>query len=161
MNIKTHKLVLIALFTAIMFILTAFVAIPIGSFGYINLSDCMIMIFATILDPFSLVFIAAVGTSLADLFLGFAYYALFTLIIKSLEALLIFKLLKKDYKKILAFSLGAVVMLVGYGLSDVVLSQDIFIFISSFLANLPQALICVFLATLLFGRFKKLEARFQ
>ncbi len=161
MNNKIHKLVKVALYTAIMFILTAFIAIPIGSFGYINLSDFLIMLLSGVLDPFSLILVAGIGTSLADLFMGFAYYAFFTFIIKALEAFLIFKLLKRHFKTYLAFGFGVLLMLVGYGLSDVILTLDPFIFFTSFMMNLPQGLCCVLLALILFKRFEKLEMRFN
>lgn len=157
---STRRLVRIALFVAIMFIVTAFIAIPIGSFGYINLSDFLIMILAPSFDLLSLVLISALGTSLSDLFLGFSSYALFTFTIKGLEAFLIYKLLKRHFKPWQAFSLGAFLMLIGYGISDIILTFNFKMFAASFMANFPQAFICVILALLLYKPFKKLEARY-
>ena len=49
MNVKT--IVLAGLAIAVVFVLTAFVVVPIGQFGYVNLGDSGIMLFASFLNP--------------------------------------------------------------------------------------------------------------
>ncbi len=61
---------------------------------------------------------AGVGSMLADILLGYPQYALATLIIKSLMALVCFIIMRKAHYKMLTNSLGmliaAIIMVVGY-----------------------------------------------
>lgn len=150
---STKRIVIDALFIAIIAIVTAIIALPIGTFGYINLSDAIIMALSVYLGPFDLFLVGSIGASLADIALGYTQYAIFTFAIKGIEALIIAYTFKS--KRPLAYVLGAVWMLVGYGLVDVLLGQDILLFGPSIIANLPQALISVIAASILYIPLKR------
>lgn len=155
------RLIYIALFEAIMIVLTCVVVIPIGSFGYINLSDLLIMLLSSVFGWGELIMIGGVGCALADLFLGYSSYAVFTLFIKSIEAVVIFffvKRLQKRYRFI-AYIIGSIFMLIGYGISDVILSASPAIFVASFVANCPQAFICTLTAVFINVPFERFVAR--
>ncbi len=83
-NKKIIKIVMSAMFAALVAGLTFFPAIPIPGGGYVHLGDAMIYIAASFLPmPFAMA-VAAIGGGLADLLSGFAAYAPFTVIVKAL-----------------------------------------------------------------------------
>ncbi len=156
---STRRIVIDALFIAIIAIVTALIAIPIGVYGYINLSDALIMCLSVYLGPFDLFIVGALGASIADLALGYSQYAIFTFLIKGIEALIISHICKK-YRPI-AFILGAGWMLVGYGLTDALLGSDITLLFASILANLPQAIISLIIAFIFYIPLKRVLERSQ
>lgn len=80
-------LVLAALFTALTTVATMVIQIPSPMSGYVNLGDCMVLLSAWVLGPFVGAAAAGVGSMLADIITGYAYYAPGTLIIKAGMAL--------------------------------------------------------------------------
>lgn len=87
---NTKKITYTAVFTALVFVLTTFVQIPmpLGG-GYINLGEAGIYICAGLCGPFAGAFAGGVGSALADLSTGYAFWALPTLIIKCCEGLIV------------------------------------------------------------------------
>jgi uncharacterized repeat protein (TIGR04002 family) len=86
---KTKSLVVSALFTALIFVFTAYVFhIPIGSGGgYIHFGDAFIYIAAVVLPFPNALFAGAIGGGLADFMSGASVWMPFTVIIKPLMAL--------------------------------------------------------------------------
>lgn len=127
MKISTKKLVLTALFTALVTIATMFIRIPLP-LGYFNMGDAFILLAVFVLGPFLGTIAAGIGSTIADL-IGFITYAPGTLIIKSLMALtaaLIYNLIKNRTKKIVlaeisAGIIGAVIMAFGYFIYETLL----------------------------------------
>lgn len=119
-NKEIKKIVLCGFGIAVIFVLTAFVAIPIGQFGYVNLGDSGVMLFASILNPALAFLVGGVGSAAADMFLGFTQYAIFTFFIKGLEALLVAMLVKKlkGAMRSFGYMLALIVMVLGYYLAD-------------------------------------------
>jgi uncharacterized repeat protein (TIGR04002 family) len=77
-------LALAALFTALIFIATAYLPrIPIGSGGYIHLGDAVIYLAASLLPRRLAMAAGALGGALADVLSGFPLWAPFTLILKA------------------------------------------------------------------------------
>ncbi len=150
---SVRRIVIDALFIAIVAIVTALIAIPIGAYGYINLSDALIMCLSVYLVPFDLFVVGALGACIADLALGYAQYAIFTFLIKGIEALIISHIFKNH--RPIAFMSGAVWMLVGYGLTDTLLGGDISLFFASVIANLPQAIISFIIASVFYIPLKR------
>ena len=119
-TISTKKLVLTALFTAVITIATMFLRLPL-SFGYVNLGDAFILLAVFILGPIYGDISAGVGSAIADL-LGYITYAPGTLIIKTLMAIsihLVYALIKTATKKdilaeILSGIVGTLIMAFGY-----------------------------------------------
>lgn len=86
MNSKLHKMVLTALFTALVCVATIIIQIPSPMQGYVNLGDCIILLSAWLLGPLYGFFAGGVGSALADLLTGYSHYAPGTLVIKGLIA---------------------------------------------------------------------------
>ena len=87
---KLKEIVFGAFGIAAIFILTAFISLPVANLGYINIGDAMIMLFASVLESSPLAFlISGIASCLSDIYLGFPQYAIFTFIIKGLEGLLV------------------------------------------------------------------------
>ncbi len=85
---NTKKLILAAVFAALIFIATAFLPKMQIPGGYIHFGDVLIYISASILPlPYS-VMSAAVGASLADSLSGYIVWVPATLVVKSIIALL-------------------------------------------------------------------------
>ena len=90
----------IALFSALIFILTYFIKIPYPlNNGYFNLSDALIIFSSIYFGPIVSIPSAIISTSLADLFSGYASSIIFTIIAKSLESILAFIIFKLLYKR--------------------------------------------------------------
>lgn len=80
----THikRLVFAALLAALVCVATMVIQIPSPANGYVNLGDCFVLLSGWILGPWYGAAAAGIGSMLADLFLGYAYYAPGTLVIK-------------------------------------------------------------------------------
>ena len=80
-RISTFKIVITALFAALICVSTMIVQIPIpATGGYANLGDGIILICACLLHPVYAVIAAGLGSVLADLLAGYVAYAPATLI---------------------------------------------------------------------------------
>lgn len=122
-----HKIALCALFTALIFVATYFIAIPMPAIGYINLGDAFILIASLVLGPIGAI-CAGVGSALADLMLGYAIYAPATLVIKSSMAIaccFIYKGFSKFSNRFISIAISAIVaeliMILGYFLFEWIL----------------------------------------
>jgi len=123
----TFYVVLIALFSALVCVLTVFVQIPVG-FGYINFGDALIFIAASMLGPIGGAVVGALGSSLADIFTGFVVYAPFTFVIKGAEGFLcgilylyVFKKQRPILRRLYSMLIAGSVIIVGYFLTDWIL----------------------------------------
>lgn len=86
-NKKLLNMVYTAMFSAMIFVLTRFVQIPIAASGYVHFGDALIYIVACILGgPYAMI-AGALAAVLADITSGFAVYAPASLVIKALIAL--------------------------------------------------------------------------
>lgn len=77
-----RKLVLAAVFAALCTILTLIIQVPSPMHGYVNLGDCAVLLSAWVLGPGYGGAAAGIGSMLADLFSGYAYYAPGTFAVK-------------------------------------------------------------------------------
>ena len=121
MHSKTRNIVLSALMASMVCVATMLIKIPSPMKGYLNLGDCIVLICGWILGPAYGFIAAGLGSSLADLFSGYATYAPATFVIKgamALVAFVCFKLLHKRVGKLAAQIVGGVlaetVMVFGY-----------------------------------------------
>ncbi|MBO5374303.1 MAG: ECF transporter S component [Clostridia bacterium] len=124
-NQKIYKLSLTAMFTALVFVATYFIAIPMPAVGYVNLGDAFIILCTFIIGPVCGAVCGGIGAMLADLMLGYAIYAPATIIIKSLMAIacyFVYKLVSTLTKHPFGFILGGfvaeLVMVLGYFLFE-------------------------------------------
>lgn len=98
-TLTTKDIVLTGLGIAVVFVATMFIKIPNALDGYFNLGDGFVLIFASILNPFLAFLVGGLGSALADVAGGYAYYFIPTLLIKGLEAIVVSVLMKKYGKK--------------------------------------------------------------
>ena len=109
---KLTRLILAALFAALTCAATMLIHIPMpATNGYINLGDCVVLLSAFFLGPVYGMAAGGIGSMLADLLLGYAFYAPGTLVIKGLTALTAALILKALHGKTGAM---LVVMVLGY-----------------------------------------------
>ena len=86
---STYRIVLTALFAALICVATMLVQIPIpATGGYANLGDGVILMCAFLMNPLFAVIAAGLGSMLADLLAGYVSYAFGTLVIKAGVALI-------------------------------------------------------------------------
>ena len=123
----TFYVVLIALFSAHVCVLTIFVQIPWGK-GYINFGDTLIFLAASLLGPVGGMIAGAIGSSLADLFSGFATYAPFTFVVKGGEGFLcgilytyVFRKQRPMLRRLFSMLIAGAWMIIGYFLTDLML----------------------------------------
>ena len=119
---RWSRLVYTALFTALTTVATLVIQGPSPMSGYVNLGDAMVLLSAWILGPVYGTAAAGIGSMLADLLSGYAYYAPGTLVIKCLMAFVaaqVFLVLKdkvkgKHFAKVVSGLLAEIIMVVGY-----------------------------------------------
>lgn len=135
------KIVLSGLFAAVIFVLTAFVPIPLGH-GYANAGDVFVVLSGVVLGPWAGVAAAGIGSALADLYLGYSIYAPATLIIKGLMAVCAFFVYKavkyKRIKFVIAYGVCEIIMVLGYFLFETIFF-GIGVALADVIGNLLQA----------------------
>ena len=132
---------LCGIFTAIIFVFTAYLHIPSHN-GYIHVGDAAIFLAACLLPTPYALFAAAVGASLADLLSGFALWAPATAIIKGLTVLCF---ARRDRiinpRNLLALIPSALLCIGGYYLYESLLTQNFLVAIPGMLGSLMQILL--------------------
>lgn len=103
---KIFTLVYTALLTALVFLATSIIKVPVPfTNGYIHVGDSIIFIAALVLNWPYAAFAAGVGSALADYMGGYYYWVLPTLIIKAIMAIIVsFVIRHKNQKKMIVFS---------------------------------------------------------
>ena len=84
---NTRRVILTAMFGAMVCISTICIQIASPAGGYLNLGDALVLISGFLLGPVHGAAAAGIGSGLADILTGYAYYAPGTIIIKSFAAL--------------------------------------------------------------------------
>ena len=88
-HFSAFKIVITAMFAALVCVATMVVQIPIAATGgYANLGDGIVLVAAVLMHPLYAVLAAGLGSMLADLLAGYAVYAPATLLIKAGVALI-------------------------------------------------------------------------
>ncbi len=87
-NNRTKKIVFSALMAALTTAATMVIHIPSAFSGYIHLGDGMVLLSGMLLGPMAGAAAGGIGSMMADLLSGYAFYAPATLIIKALAAFL-------------------------------------------------------------------------
>ncbi len=84
------RLSITAIFTSLVFVATTIFSIYVPQTkGFFNIGETMVYTTALLFGPLVGAFAGGVGSSLADLFLGYPHYALATLVIKACEGALV------------------------------------------------------------------------
>ena len=121
------RLALAAVFSALVCVATLIFPIPIpATSGYFNFGETVIYIAALVFGPFVGAVAGGVGAAVADMLIGFSFFAPGTLVIKSLEGAIVGFLYKKlgshasgrDLKAIIAMIIGGFEMVIGYFLYE-------------------------------------------
>lgn len=137
---STVSLVQMGLMIAITCVATMVIKVPtLFGVGYDHLGDSMVFLGAILFGKKKGAITAAIGMSLADLLLGYAYYIPFTFVIKGIMAYIAASIAyRRGYKgnnmlnNILGFILGGAWMVFGYFLAKIVVVQYIVIKADSF-----------------------------
>lgn len=139
---SVFRLVLAAVFAALVCVATMLISIPFPLTGYFNLGDGFALLAGWLLGPLYGFAAAGLGSALADLFLGYAAYAPATFLIKgciALIAALISTVLKNRLiSSLLASAVAEAEMMLGYFLFEAVIVGYGF---SSAALNIPANLV--------------------
>ncbi|MFX1570439.1 MAG: ECF transporter S component [Promethearchaeota archaeon] len=119
------SLSIISIFAALICVLTIIIRIPIPiTTGYINIGDFGVMLSGLYFGPIIGGLAGGIGSAIADI-IGFPQFAIPTLIIKGLEGFIVGlisnpkkKVLKIDYRDIIAVIIGGFIMITGYFLVE-------------------------------------------
>lgn len=121
MKMKTQKIVIAAMMSALCCVATMIVKIPSPFKGYLNLGDCIVLLSGWLLSPYYAFLSAGIGSSLADAFSGYVLYTPATFVIKGAMAIVahfLFKALRNKTGSLLSriFSgiVAEVIMVAGY-----------------------------------------------
>ena len=83
-KINTKEIVTFALLMALTIVMTILVRIP-SFHGYINLGDMVLLFAALFSGKKAGFFVGGLGSALADIIIGYAYYAPITFVVKGLQ----------------------------------------------------------------------------
>ena len=143
---KTVRLVTAALMCAIVVITTMFVPItipvPLLKGAYLNAGDAAVFVTAFVLGGPLGACVAAVGSALADVFLGSFLYAPATFVIKGLMALAAGAMMKKHRFILPAILISGLIMPAGYFLYEWALLGDVRLALAGAPFNLAQFGVC-------------------
>ncbi len=123
------NLALLAIMTALTTVMTLVIQIPYpGTSGYFNLGDTMVMLGGLLLGPIGGFFVGGIGSAVADVASGYTFYAPITLIVKGFEGMAVGYLgsqarehVRLNVRDVIAVFVGAVIMLTGYFIAQVIL----------------------------------------
>lgn len=126
---NTKKMVIAALMTALTCIATMIIKFPTPTMGYIHLGDGFVLMCGVLLGPWAGALAAGIGSMFADIFSGYASWAIATLLIKALTAMtagLIFHGFRKNLHQAAAPYIGIItggiagetIMVLGYFLFE-------------------------------------------
>ncbi|WP_032079310.1 ECF transporter S component [Clostridium drakei] len=147
-SLSTVSLVQMALMIAIICVSTMVIKVPtLFGVGYDHLGDSMVFLGAILFGKKKGAITAAVGMSLADFLLGYAYYVPFTFVIKAIMAYIAASIAyrgnyrgKNMLNNLFGFIVGGAWMVFGYFLTKIVIVQYIVVKASSFNQALAIAL---------------------
>lgn len=121
MENKTRRIVFAALFAALACVATMVIKIPSPLNGYMNLGDCVVLLSGWLLGPLYGFLAAGIGSALADVFSGYAFYLPATFVIKGVMALTAYFLYhtmkkgKSDFLPTVVSGIAAeIIMIAGY-----------------------------------------------
>ena len=163
---QTKKLVMTGLMTALVAVATMVLPIPIpGTTGYINLGDGIIFLSILILGWRYAAFAGGVGAGLADLLLGSAVWAPWTLVIKACMAVIVGLFLRGQEETVgklrstAGMAVAVVWMVCGYYVAEGVIYGNWAAPIIGVPWNLLQGAVGVVLASVIAAALEKTSAR--
>lgn len=155
-KLSTQKLTLIAMFIALTTIATILIQIPIpATKGYLNIGDTLLICAGLLLGKTVGGIVGGIGSAMADLLSGYAFYAPITLVVKGLEGYLAGAFNEKTKLSTIASAIIAgLVMAVGYLLAEGIILYNFPTALASFLPNILQGIAGAILATILYPVLK-------
>jgi len=118
-KISTKKIVTIALFMAMTIVMTIVIRIPTFR-GYINLGDIVLLFAALFLGKKAGFLVGGLGSALADIIVGYAFYAPITFVVKGLQGYICGWIFQKTgyHKPLLATIPAGLFMAFGYFVAE-------------------------------------------
>lgn len=167
----TYNLVITALMMSMVMVLTFIIRVPVpATQGYIHLGDSMIFFSVLLLGWKWGAIAAGVGSALADLLAGYAYYAPITLVIKGLMAIVMglcieaaikrgFTGMKLRAMEILGMIVAGLFMVGGYYSAESIMYGNWMTPLAAIPMNILQFGVGVLLAAALAGALYKTPAK--
>ncbi len=156
-RLTTRDITLYGVLMALTTVTTMLIQIPtIATKGYINLGDAVVLLAGLVVGRRGGFIVGGFGSALADILLGYTWYAPITVIVKGIEGYLagrIFERVKRE-KPFLATLPAGIWMAIGYFFAEVILYTPPAA-IASFPGNLAQGVVGAFLAVLLYMAVRK------
>lgn len=116
---------IVAVFSALAFVATRFIQIPIlQTGGYLNFGEAIIYIAAIFFGPFVGGLVGAIGPALADVTSPYAAFAPFTFIIKGIEGFVVGKISsgsQSKVNKLIGILAGGGIMVIGYYIVEILI----------------------------------------
>ena len=166
MNRKLQLIVTSSMLAAMTAIATMIIKVPtLGTNGYVNIGDSMVLISAWLLgNPYGAA-AALVGSALADILSGYAVYAPGTAVIKGLMAFvctLVFRAVQRhDLPKLFGYVLSSItaeiIMVCGYFIYEALVLGYGLAAAASIVSNAVQAVTCIILGTALISVLSKIR----
>ncbi len=162
MNLRDFAL--LGLFTALVAVSTMIIRVPIPQTnGYMNLGDSMVLLTAIFFGPVGGFIAGGIGSALADILGGYPQWAIWTLIIKGAEAVIVAALIivlrirkeKISFLLVACFIVATSWMVLGYFIAETIM-YDQKAAMAELPANILQASGSVILASLLFPIFNRI-----
>ena len=118
-KITTKEIVTVALFMAMTIVMTLLIRIPTFR-GYINLGDMVLLFAALFLGKKAGFLVGGLGSALADIIAGYAFYAPITFIVKGLQGYICGWIFEKTgyHKPFLAAIPAGIFMALGYFVAE-------------------------------------------
>lgn len=164
---KVKQLVTAALFAALCCVATMVIRIPtIGTSGYVNLGDTVVLMSAWILGGIYGPLAAGIGSAMADLLAGYVTYVPGTFVIKfcmALVASLLFKSLQKtkmnqNVNYFASAVIAELIMIVGYFLYESTLLGYGLAAAASIGSNAVQGGVCLLIGVVLINRLAHVKS---
>ncbi len=123
-SIDIRRMTLVALMSALIFVMTAIPRIPTPIGGYVHLGDVIITFSALAFGPWIGAIAGGLGTALADLYMGYAQFAVISLVVHGLQGLAIGLIVRRREGAVtltLAILAGAAIVVGGYFVAEIFL----------------------------------------
>lgn len=164
---RTKFIAYTAVFTALVAVITYFPSFPLpANRGFINFGDAIIFVTGILFGPFSGMIAGGIGSSIADLLLGYAIWAPFTFVIKGAEGavvglvyLVVSKMLKPKLKflaYIIAMVAAGLVMIAGYFFATAIIVKSFAVAAVGIIESLIQISVSIVIASLILGATKSI-----
>lgn len=157
-GMDTRTMVKYSMLIALTTVMTMVIQIPTpGTNGYLNLGDMVVFLAALILGRKGGLIVGGVGSSLADILLGYSHYAPITLIVKGLEGYIAGRLFETRLGKkvpLLSTVIGGIWMAFGYYFAEIFM-YGAKAALASVPGNLLQGFVGAITAVALFAALKK------